>query len=106
MRRTLDQRARLETRAGGLGWSWPESAANFLLCEIGERAEAVYGALKEEGLLVRWWRAPELRTKIRISVGNPDENDHLLAALKAGVIVDPVRAYFRRVSSAPVTSAN
>jgi len=82
IRRTLDQRARLERELQALGWSWPESAANFLLCEIGERAEAVYGALKDEGLLVRWWRAPELRTKLRISVGNSDENDHLLAALE------------------------
>ena len=82
VRRTLDQCARLERELAGLGWSWPESAANFLLCEIGERAEAVYDALKEEGLLVRWWRAPELRTKIRISVGNPEENKHLLAALR------------------------
>jgi histidinol-phosphate aminotransferase len=82
VRRTLDQRARVERELEGLGWSWPESAANFLLCEIGERAEALYGALKEEGLLVRWWRSPELRTKIRISVGNPEENDHLLGALK------------------------
>jgi histidinol-phosphate aminotransferase len=82
VRRTLDERARLERELAGLGWSWPESAANFLLCEIGERAEALYGALKEEGLLVRWWGAPELRTKIRISIGNPEENDHLIAALK------------------------
>ena len=62
--------------------TWPESAANFLLCEIGARAEAVYRALKQQGLLVRWWRTPELRSKLRISVGKPDENDHLLAALK------------------------
>jgi histidinol-phosphate aminotransferase len=82
VRRTLDQRARLERELESLGWSWPESAANFLLCEIGERAEPIYTALKEEGLLVRWWSAPELRSKIRISVGNPDENDHLIAALK------------------------
>ena len=82
VRRTLDQRARLERELETMGWTWPESAANFVLCEIGERAEQVYNALKDEGLLVRWWRAPELRTKIRISVGNPDENDHLLAALK------------------------
>jgi histidinol-phosphate aminotransferase len=82
VRRTLDERARLERALEGIGWSWPESAANFLLCEIGDRAEAVYNALKEEGLLVRWWRAPELRTKLRISVGNPEENDHLIAALK------------------------
>jgi len=82
VRRTLDQRARLERELETMGWTWPESAANFVLCEIGERAEQVYNALKDEGLLVRWWRAPELRTKLRISVGNPDENDHLLAALK------------------------
>ena len=82
VRKTLDQRARLERELEALGWTWPESAANFLLCEIGERAEEIYNALKTEGLLVRWWKAPELRTKIRISVGNPEENDHLLAALK------------------------
>jgi histidinol-phosphate aminotransferase len=82
VRQTLDQRARLERELETLGWTWPESAANFLLCEIGERAEEVYSALKQEGLLVRWWKTPELRTKIRISVGNADENDHLLAALK------------------------
>jgi histidinol-phosphate aminotransferase len=82
VRQTLDQRARLERELETIGWTWPESAANFLLCEIGERAEEVYSALKQEGLLVRWWKAPELRTKIRISVGNSDENDHLLAALK------------------------
>jgi histidinol-phosphate aminotransferase len=82
VRQTLDQRARVERELEGLGWSWPESAANFLLCEVGARAEEVYSALKNEGLLVRWWRAPELRTKIRISIGNPEENEHLLAALK------------------------
>jgi histidinol-phosphate aminotransferase len=80
--RTLDQRARLEAALGALGLTWPESAANFLLVEIGDRAEAVYRSLKQAGLLCRWWSAPELRTKIRISVGKPDDNDRLLAALK------------------------
>jgi histidinol-phosphate aminotransferase len=65
-----------------MGLWWPTSAANFLLVEIGERAQEVYQALKRQGLLVRWWPAPELRTKIRISVGKPEDNDRLLAALK------------------------
>src|SRR5580692_6784091 len=77
VRRTLDQRARLEAALGDLGLGWPESAANFLLVEIGERAQEIYLALKQSGLLVRWWSAPELRTKIRISVGKPDDNDRL-----------------------------
>jgi histidinol-phosphate aminotransferase len=81
VRRTLAERARLEAALSGLGLTWPESAANFLLVEIGARAEQTYLALKQKGLLVRWWSAPELRTKIRISVGKPDDNDRLLAAL-------------------------
>ena len=62
-----------------LGLTWPESAANFLLVEIGARAEEIYLALKQKGLLVRWWSAPELRTKLRISVGKPADNDRLIA---------------------------
>jgi histidinol-phosphate aminotransferase len=82
VRRTLAERARLEAALTGFGLCWPESAANFLLVEIGARAEEIYLALKQTGLLVRWWSAPELRTKIRISVGKPDDNTRLIAALK------------------------
>ena len=49
VRRTLDQRARLESALGDMGLTWPESAANFLLVEIGERAEEIYLALKRVG---------------------------------------------------------
>jgi histidinol-phosphate aminotransferase len=79
--RTLTERTRLEAALAVLGLAWPESAANFLLVEIGPRAEEIYLALKQSGLLVRWWSAPELRTKLRVSVGKPDDNDRLIAAL-------------------------
>jgi histidinol-phosphate aminotransferase len=91
VRRTLDQRARLEAALTELGppapattltLAWPEPAANFLLVEFGERAEEIYRALKHEGLLVRWWPTPELRTKLRISVGRPPDNDRVVAALR------------------------
>jgi histidinol-phosphate aminotransferase len=82
VRGTLDERARLESALGDLGLSWPEPAANFLLVEIGPRAEEIYGSLKREGLLVRWWPTPELSTRIRISVGKPDDNSRVIAALK------------------------
>jgi histidinol-phosphate aminotransferase len=65
-----------------MGLTWPESAANFLLVEIGPRAEEIYLALKQKGLLIRWWSAPGLDTKLRISVGKPTDNDRLIAALK------------------------
>jgi histidinol-phosphate aminotransferase len=83
VRRTLVERARLEKALAGFGCRWPASAANFLLVEIGEQAEAIYLALKRQGLLVRWWKTPELRTKLRISVGKPEENDRVIQALGA-----------------------
>ena len=82
MRGTLDERARLALELGAMGLTWPESRANFLLVECGERAEALYAALREAKVLVRWWSSPELRTKLRISVGRPDQNNRLLLALR------------------------
>jgi histidinol-phosphate aminotransferase len=86
MRGTLDERARLERELATMGLSWPESRANFLMVEFGERAEAVYNALREQKLLVRWWSSPELGTKLRITVGRPDQNNRLLAALRQVMI--------------------
>jgi histidinol-phosphate aminotransferase len=82
MRGTVDERSRLERELAALSLAWPESRANFVLVEFGDRAEAVYHALKEAGVLVRWWPHAELRTKLRISVGRPDQNNRLLAALR------------------------
>jgi histidinol-phosphate aminotransferase len=82
VRRTVDERVRLGAALAGLGLSFPEPAANFLFVEFGERAQQIYEAIKREGLLVRWWSAPELRTKLRITVGKPAENDRVLAALR------------------------
>jgi histidinol-phosphate aminotransferase len=82
MRATLDQRLRLETALADMGITWPESGANFLLCELGDRAEPLYRALKETGLLVRWWSTAELRTKLRLSVGKPDDNGRLIGTLR------------------------
>jgi len=90
---TLAQRARLENALAALGFTWPASAGNFLLCtppaaasadpDPGARAQAIYLALKQQGLLIRWWNTPELRQRLRITVGKPEDNDRLLAALPA-----------------------
>ena len=85
MQQTLGERARLETALADLGASWPESGANFVLADFGERAEGIYRTLKQAGLVVRWWPSPELRTKLRITVGKPDDNARLLAALRASL---------------------
>ncbi len=82
VRRTVAERKRLESALAALGWTWPTSAANFLLCEVGPNAGAIYRGLKERGILVRWWDKPMLSTKLRITVGRPEQNDQLLAQLR------------------------
>jgi histidinol-phosphate aminotransferase len=82
LRRTLDERVRLEVALRELGASWPDSGANFLLVDFGDRAEALYRTLKQEGLVVRWWNTPELRDKLRITIGRPEDNARLIRALR------------------------
>ncbi len=77
VRKTLAERGRLEALAKSHGWTWPASAGNFCLFEVGERAGEIYRALKDRGLLVRWWDRPLLRTKLRITVGKPEHTDLL-----------------------------
>ena len=82
MRQTLDQRARLETRAGGDRLDVAGIGGEFPAVRDRRPRRGRVPRAQAGGLLVRWWKTPELRTKIRISVGNSDENDHLIAALK------------------------
>ncbi len=59
---------------------WP-SAANFLLVEFTDAAEALRRT-HAAGLLVRDFRnTPGLERALRISVGSPEQNDRLLASL-------------------------
>jgi histidinol-phosphate aminotransferase len=56
--------------------------ANFMLCEvIGMDGRELQDRLADEGILVRHYGTPRLRGSIRISVGRPEQNDILLAAL-------------------------
>lgn len=82
VRSTVAERQRLEQALARFGWTWPSSAANFLLCEVGERAGDIYRALKDQGVLIRWWDRPILRTKLRITVGRPEQTDRLLDCLR------------------------
>ena len=60
---------------------WP-SQSNFLLTQppSGDAA-TLYRRLADQGIFVRWFDLDRLRDKLRITIGTPDENDALLAAL-------------------------
>lgn len=60
---------------------WP-SQSNFLLTRPPNGdAERLYRSLKEEGILVRYFKQPRLDDKLRISVGTDEENAVLIQAL-------------------------
>jgi histidinol-phosphate aminotransferase len=59
------------------------SHTNFILSRvIGRDALEVKLALQERGVLIRHYGHPRIRDCIRISVGRPDQNDRVLAALR------------------------
>jgi histidinol-phosphate aminotransferase len=80
--RVRAERERLAGALGRRGFQVTPSAANFLLATCpGGDGRALYAALKARGILVRFFDRPGLTDKIRITVGTPDQNDALLAAL-------------------------
>lgn len=65
-----------------LGFTVLDSHGNFLLATPpAGQAEALYLALKERGILVRYFKQPGLDDKLRITVGTDEQNQALLSAL-------------------------
>jgi len=59
------------------------SAGNYLLLRFDD-AQAAFDALLSAGVVVRDQRAaPQLGDALRISIGSPEENQRVLAALSA-----------------------
>ena len=75
-------RTRLTHDLKQLGFEVQESQTNFLLATPpNKNAEAIYLALKERGILVRYFKHSELNQKLRITVGTDDQNQILIEAL-------------------------
>jgi histidinol-phosphate aminotransferase len=84
------ERARLATLLMELGLPVVESEANFLLATFppgSGTALNVYQRLKQMGILVRYFSEPRLTDKLRITVGTPEENDSLIAALRQVIYI-------------------
>ncbi len=66
-----------------LGFEVPESAGNFLFPRNGPvAAEALFRALRERCILVRYFPTPELKNGVRLTVGTPEQMDRVLEAVK------------------------
>lgn len=79
--RVKGSRHQLSQDLQALGFKvWP-SQANFVLTQPPQSAQTLYLALKENGILVRYFNQPGLDDKLRITVGSPEENQQVIAAL-------------------------
>ena len=81
--RVRASRAQLIEQLGTLGFrTWP-SQANFVLAQPPNKdAQRLYTALKARHILVRYFDAPGLADKLRITVGTDDQNAELTRALE------------------------
>jgi histidinol-phosphate aminotransferase len=77
--------SRVELVAGlvALGFAVLPSAANFVFARHRRRDAAVLAtALRQHGVIVRHFRLPRIEQFLRVTVGSPEQNAALLAALK------------------------
>jgi histidinol-phosphate aminotransferase len=78
---TMREHARVGAAIARMGlWSAP-SAANFVLVQVGDNAAQIFRSLLERGIIVRPMSGYGLPDCLRISIGLPEHNERLLAAL-------------------------
>ncbi len=83
--KVIATRARLTEGLEALGFSVLPSAANFVFATPGpaQDAKAIFLALREQGIVVRYFDKPRISDYLRITVGTDEQCDALLEALPA-----------------------
>lgn len=76
-------RERVKKELSELGFSFPDSKANFLFAKH-ERVsgEELFLALKNVGIYVRYWSKDRIFNHLRITIGTDEEMDKMIAFLK------------------------
>lgn len=76
-------RERVKKELGELGFSFPDSMANFVFAtHRSVPAQQIYRALREADIYVRHWDKPRISNHLRITIGTDEEMDRLIAFLK------------------------
>jgi len=77
------ERKKLSDELTRLGFGVLKSESNFVLAKYTAiRAIDIYEKLKEKNIYVRYWAYPQIKDKLRITVGTAEQNDKLIGALK------------------------
>jgi histidinol-phosphate aminotransferase len=78
------ERDRVTRELTHLGWRVLPSQANFILAQTPDgRGREAYLGLKAQGILVRFFDRPGLQDKIRITIGQSQENNALLGGIRS-----------------------
>lgn len=81
--KTVATRERVKRELAKLGFSFPDSRANFIFARHERIAAAeLFAALKEAGIFVRYFKKPRIMNYLRITVGTEEEMNRLLEFLK------------------------
>ena len=76
-------RERVKKELAALGFTFGDSKSNFIFAKReGTDAEALFKALKEADIFVRYFKKPLISDYLRISMGTDEEMDIFLAFLK------------------------
>lgn len=80
---TIVERNRVRIEALKLGMTCPPSQTNFVFVDLGDSTLDLYDALYESGVIVRrMGQFGSSKNTYRVSIGTPEENDALIAALR------------------------
>lgn len=76
-------RERVKGELKKLGFSFPDSRANFIFAAHETiPAQQIFQALREADIYVRYWNRPRISNYLRITVGTDRQMDHLLSFLE------------------------
>lgn len=76
-------RERVKGELKKLGFSFPDSKANFIFASHATvPAEQIFQALREADIYVRYWNKPRISNSLRITVGTDEQMDRLVWFLK------------------------
>ncbi|MCL5278536.1 MAG: histidinol-phosphate transaminase [Planctomycetes bacterium] len=77
------QREVLSEQLRSLGFAVPDSRSNFVFARVADDSAArIHEQLAQRNIFVRYWNAPGIQDKLRISVGTKEQNAKLISALK------------------------
>lgn len=81
--RIVSTRERVKKELRVLGFSFPDSMANFIFASHEKiPAQQLFAALRDANIYVRYWNRPRISESLRITVGTDEQMDTLLTFLR------------------------